>query len=151
MRRWILKWEIEKENWRRRWIVEEKREKWVWERERIGFCNVQQTVRSLYKIWVILHWPRQHCQVREKINRSGGYPLPSERMVPASSFFVKLWRLSGKASGVQIRWFLSLNNMELNYLRNPKVGIWKLGKLQNGTIHGHAYRDKLRKSIGWVS
>ena len=43
---------------------------------------------------------------------------------------------------LQIRWFLSLNSMELNYLRNPKVGNGKLSEMQNGTIHGHAYRDK---------
>ena len=50
--------------------------------------------------------------------------------------------MNGKSSGVQIKWFLSLNNMELNYLRNPKVEIEKLSEMQNGTIHGHAYRDK---------
>ena len=50
--------------------------------------------------------------------------------------------MSGKASEVQIKWFLSLNSMELNYLRNPKVGIEKLSETQNGTIHWHAYRDK---------
>ena len=32
--------------------------------------------------------------------------------------------------------------MELNYLRNPKVGIEKLSEMQNGTIHGYDYRDK---------
>ena len=32
--------------------------------------------------------------------------------------------------------------MELNYLRNPKVENEKLSETQNGTIHGHAYRDK---------
>ena len=50
--------------------------------------------------------------------------------------------MNGKSSGVQIRWFLSLNHMEFNYLRNPKVGIKKLSETQNGTIHEHAYRDK---------
>ena len=50
--------------------------------------------------------------------------------------------MSGKASEVQIRWFFSLNSMELNYLRNPKVRIEKLIEMQNDTIHGYAYRDK---------
>ena len=43
---------------------------------------------------------------------------------------------------LQFRWFLSLNHMELNYLRNSKVGNEKLSEMQNDTIHGHAYRDK---------
>ena len=50
--------------------------------------------------------------------------------------------MNGKASELQIRWFLSLNNMELNYLRNPKVGNKKRNEKQNGTIHGHVYQDK---------
>ena len=50
--------------------------------------------------------------------------------------------MSGKASEVQIRCFLSLNSMELNYLHNPKVENEKRSETQNGTIHWHAYWDK---------
>ena len=121
---------------------EEEERKWVREREKNGSEFAVKRRLLFGTKWVILHWPRRHCQEREKSNRSGGLPIPPGRIQSASRVFGKLWRVSGKASELQMRWFLSLNSMELNYLRNPKVGIEKRCETQNGTIHGHAYRDK---------
>ena len=86
--------------------------------------------------------PRHLESDSENLFRSGGLHIPLGRIQTESPVLVQLWRMNGKSSGVQIRWFLSLTHMELNYLRNPKVGIEKLSETQNGTIHEHAYRDK---------
>ena len=148
-RRWLAWWENEKEIWRRQWIVLE-REREEGKRKKkpgsvsgccwFGFCAKSRLLglKHVSTIWLMKNKPL------------GRFTPPSERTTSVTGFFVRLWRVNGKSSGVQIRWFLSLFHMELNYLRNPKVRIWKLGKLQNGTIPGTLTGTKLRRSNGWV-
>ena len=100
---------------------------------------------------VVLGCPRRPELTGENWIRSGGISNPLGRFKSNSDIFVRLWRVNGKSSGVQIRWFLSLFHMELNYLRNPKVRNKKLGKLQNGTIPSTLTGTKLRRSNERVS